>query len=66
MKFEIMGKKGHGVYDYDLQTAEIKFNELVSANLVPMCVDEQGQHEVMESFDKDATKVRWVPRIAGG
>ncbi|MFH1526279.1 MAG: hypothetical protein ABIG69_06435 [Bacteroidota bacterium] len=65
MKFKIMGKKGDAVYDYDVATAEIKFNELFSAGMVPM-IKESGKNQVAKVFKSDIEEITWIPQIAGG
>ena len=65
MKFMIMGKKGDAVYDYDVETAEVKFNELLTSNLLPV-VCKGAVKEIAKKFDPDADEVTWIPKIAGG
>lgn len=64
MEFKIMGTKGDAVYDYDLETAEIKFNELLSRGMLPFEITETG-NKAMTVF-KPSDKVVWLPRILGG
>lgn len=66
IKFEIMGKKGHAEPAYDLETAEMKFEELKKAKMVPFKVVEGGKAKKMDRFDPDAEVIRWHPLLAGG
>ena len=66
MEFKIMGRKGDAVFDYDMETAEIKFNELLSAGMLPVEADESGGSKPVASFRRDLERVTWIPRIAGG
>jgi hypothetical protein len=65
MLFKIMGKEGDAAYDYDLDVAEIKFDELKGANLLPVAVKE-GRREVLKSFDPEVEQVIWMPKVIGG
>lgn len=65
IKFEIMGKKGHAEPAYDLETAEMKFNELKESNLIPFEKKENGLKK-MDKFNPDAKVIRFMPRLGGG
>lgn len=67
MKFKIMCDKGDAGYDYDTETAEIKFNELLSQNYLPVAVDpDTGKNKNVKEFDPDIQELIWVPAIMGG
>ena len=65
MKFRILCDKGDAGYDYDTDMAQIKFDELIKDNYLPMKV-EQGKHLPMKTFDPSINEVVWMPNIMGG
>jgi hypothetical protein len=65
MKFKIMGTKGDAAFDYDTDAAEVKFNELLAADYIPV-QSKGGKSGVVKEFDPDAEKVTWMPKIMGG
>lgn len=66
MKFKILGKKGDVGLDYDIETAEIKFNELLSSGLTPFAQNETKALAKVNNFKECEDEVLWLPRIAGG
>ena len=67
MLFKIMGKKGDAAVAYDLETAEMKFNELKESNLIPFeRAKPEGPIKKNDNFNPDAHEVIWFPRIGGG
>lgn len=66
MKFKIMGQKGDDVYDYDVETAEVKFNELLSASLLPVALDGSGDKKIIKKFNPEVEEITWIPKIIGG
>ena len=67
MLFKIMGSKGDAACNYALEVAEIKFDELVQANMRPFeVVKGRGLKPMMRVFDKEAEEVTWMPQIMGG
>lgn len=66
MKFKILGKKGDAEFDYDtIEMQEIKFNELKTAGMMPMVVD-QGKNRMIQKFEPDADEIIFIPKIMGG
>lgn len=66
MKFKIMGEKGDSEFNYDdLETAEIKFNELLESNLLPVVITPQGK-TALTKFEPDADEILWMQKITGG
>ena len=65
MKFKILCEEGDIAFDYDVATAEIKFDELINSNLLPMKVAEGG-NQLMRGFDSEAEEIMWMPAIMGG
>ena len=66
MKFKIMSGKGDFEGDYDLETAELKFNELTAANMLPVALDGKGDKKVLKQFDPNVEEITWMFPIAGG
>ena len=66
MKFRIISKKGDEAYDYDIETAEMKFSELLLSGMIPVAVGGEGEHRVLNKFNPDIDEMMWMPRIAGG
>lgn len=66
MKFRIMGKKGDVAIDYDLEAAELKFNELKESNLIPFEKKRDGKLQKINDFNSKANELYWLPRITGG
>lgn len=68
--FEILGKKGDVAIGYDVKTAEMKFNELLSDGLVPIAKSKGKKVVKVKSFkdvlDTTKGKVTWIPKIEGG
>ena len=66
MKFKIMGRKGDAEFDYnDLELAEIKFDELVESNYLPVKVSPSGT-KALTKFDPDIEEILWMSKITGG
>lgn len=66
-----MGKKGDAVMEYDdVEIQEIKFNELVEANYLPIALKQLGKdlekNTLMKAFDPDVDEVLFMPRVVGG
>ncbi|KKN27440.1 hypothetical protein LCGC14_0864550 [marine sediment metagenome] len=66
MLFKIMSNKGDAACDYTPEVAEIKFDELVQANMRPFEVVKGRGLKPMRVFDKEAEEVTWMPQIMGG
>jgi len=69
MKFKIMGKKGDNVVDYDdVETQEMKYDELIAANYLPVALNhgDKGQKVMLKAFDPDVAEILWMPKVAGG
>ena len=67
MKFKILCNEGDAQYDYDvLEMAEIKFEELLNDNLLPVVVEPEGNKKVLKKFNPDVDEIMWVPAIMGG
>lgn len=62
MIFKILCDKGDDEFDYDLDTAAIKFDELKSAGYLPVV----SGKEAISEFDPDAKEIVWMPAIMGG
>ena len=65
MIYKILCDKGDAPFDYDVDVAEVKFDELKNSGYLPMKVDGK-KHVPMKAFDPDAEEVVWVPAIVGG
>ena len=66
MKFKIMGKKGDAEFDYDdLELAEIKFDELVESNYLPVEKTPAGTKALVE-FNPKVKEILWMSKITGG
>ena len=65
MRFKVLCEKGDAPYDYDVETAQIKFDELRGSGMLPMVVTGGGSVP-MRVFDPDVEEVVWVPAIVGG
>lgn len=66
MKFKILGAKGDAVLDYGIETAEVKFNELLSDGLLPFKQDEKKALSRIDNFKECGDEVTWVMMLAGG
>ncbi len=66
MKFKILGAKGDAVLDYDIETAEVKFNELLLEGLLPFKEGETRALSRINNFDECEDEVTWLMKIAGG
>ena len=67
MKFRIMGKKGDLEVCYDdVETQQIKFDELKSANYLPMVIGQGGKSRLLQKFDPDVEEILWSLMVAGG
>ena len=66
MKFKIMGRKGDAEFDYDdLELAEIKFDELVESNYLPVEVKPNGT-KALTKFNPEIKEILWMSKITGG
>ena len=67
MLFKIMSNKGDAACDYAPEVAEIKFDELVQANMRPFeVVKGGGGLKPMRQFNREVEEVTWMPQIMGG
>jgi hypothetical protein len=65
MRFKILCREGDDPYDYPTEVAELKFNELKQAGMLPV-VYEGTKAVALKDFDPDIEEVTWLPAIRGG
>ena len=66
MHFKILCREGDAEYDYALDIAELKFDELRTAGMVPMVIEQEGKNRLLDKFDPDVEDMIWMPVIMGG
>lgn len=62
MKFKILCSAGDSEYDYPNKIAELKFDELKNAGMLPVVAD----GKVLKEFDPGIEELTWVPKVMGG
>ena len=66
MQFKILCREGDALYDYPTEVAELKFDELRTAGMVPMVVEQEGKNRLLSKFEPDVEDITWMPAIMGG
>ncbi len=59
MIFKILCEKGDAPYDYDVETAQIKFDELTGSGLLPMKVTDKGHVPMKKCRNARHGEFKW-------
>ena len=62
-----MGPKGDNVAIYkDVETQQLKFDELMASNYLPVATGQGQSGTVLKKFDPTLEEILWVPVVGGG